>query len=357
MIKISSPIIPEDAIVQVGELMRSGALRAGPFVAQFESSFAEYVGCRFGIATSSGTAALLTALWTVGIRPGDVVITAPFSFIATANAIVALGATPLFCDVDLKSGNMNPTALVEMIVRVKPRAVLVVHLYGNPMDLQDVQEACQRNRVKLVEDCAQAHGAVTDCGPAGSVGDAAAFSFYATKNLAIGEGGMVTTNDPAVARRARLYINHGSDKMYHHVQFGLNYRMMEWQGLIGLKGLERLMENNRSRVMNAHRIRQAIVGRKFSVVSTAGSVYHQLTLRTPHRAQLAEWLQERGVGYAIYYPTTIPDQPTFRAKTVDQSFVNARKLAEEVISVPVHPALTSDECELVARSLGDFDPG
>lgn len=352
MIPISLPDVAEDTIREVSEVLRSGRLSAGPWVAAFESGFSNSVSCQFGVATSSGTTALLAALYAVGVRAHDTVITTPFSFAATANSIKALGAVPTFCDVDLETGNLNEPELIENIEKLKPKAVLIVHLYGNPMRLGRIRDACGRIGVKLVEDCAQAHGAMTDVGPVGSVGDAAAFSFYATKNLAIGEGGMVTTNDPDVARRCQQLVNHGQASRYCHVAFGLNFRMMDLQGLIGLRGLDALGENNRKRARHAAFIRTH-VGPKALWVNTGESVYHQLTLRTPRRDKLAEWLSLHDVGYGIYYPVTIPDQPAFR-DTDQGMWPNARTLASEVISVPVHPRLTAADLARVAQTLKEF---
>lgn len=352
MIPIAVPYIPDAAIDEVGEVLRSGRLSAGPRVAAFETAFASQVGCRWGIATANGTTALVAALYGVGVRPGDRVITSPFTFIATVNSILALGADPVFCDVEMDSGNMQADLLAHLVEDVNPKAVLAVHLYGNPMKLRSLRDLCRAHGVGLVEDCAQAHGAATDAGPAGSVGDAAAFSFYATKNLAVGEGGMVTTNNPDIAERCALFVNHGSSTRYHHVAFGLNFRMMEIQGAMGLHALAALEEGNRQRTLNAHFLLDAI-GTRVPVVNTPDSVFHQFTLCIDRRADLINWLTIQGVGHGIYYPTIVPDQPVF-AGQFRGNYPNARRLAEQVLSVPVHPRLSEAERERVADSLRSF---
>lgn len=352
MIPIAVPYISDAAIDEVEAILRSGRLSAGPRVAAFETAWASRVGCRWGIATANGTTALVTALYSVGVRPGDRVLTSPFTFIASVNSILALGAEPVFCDVELDSGNMQADLVAELVETVNPKAVLAVHLYGNPMKLRALRALCRAQGVKLVEDCAQAHGAATDAGPAGSVGDAAAFSFYATKNLAVGEGGMVTTNHAEIAERCALFVNHGSSARYHHVAFGLNFRMMEIQGAIGLHALAALEEGNRQRALNARYLLDA-VGTRVPVVNTPDSVFHQFTLRIDQREHLIDWLTRRGVGHGIYYPAIVPDQPVF-ARRFRGDYPHARALAREVLSVPVHPRLSESEREQVAHALRTF---
>ena len=223
-IPIAKPLLGEEELEAVARVLRSGILAHGPEVEEFEREFAEYVGVDHAVAVANGTVALDLVLRAYGIGPGDEVITTPFSFIATANAILYQGARPVFADIDPVTYTLDPDRVVEKITS-RTRAIIAVHLYGHPADMKALREIAEDHDLILIEDAAQAHGAEAHGAKAGSLGDAAAFSFYATKNMVTGEGGMVTTNDRRIAERVRRLRNHGQAGKYRHVTLGFNYRM------------------------------------------------------------------------------------------------------------------------------------
>lgn len=226
---------------RVVEVLRSGMLAAGSYVNEFEQEFMKYNHSPHAIATSSGTTALHVILEALGIGPGDKVLTTPFSFIATANAVLYTGATPVFVDIDPVTYNLSPAQL-EVAAEKHPdaKAVLVVHLYGLPADMPAIMAVANKHNLVVVEDCAQAHGAAYRGQMVGNFGKAAAFSFYPTKNMTAGEGGMVVTDDPVIAEKVRMLVNQGQRRRYYHELVGYNYRMTNIHAAIGLEQLKKL---------------------------------------------------------------------------------------------------------------------
>src|SRR3989442_3106842 len=234
-IPIAKPLISDEDKRAVMEVLDSGMLVAGRQVADFEQAFARYLGAREGVATSSGTSALQVALEAAGIGKGDVVVTTPFTFVATGNAILYVGARPVFVDVDPRSYNIDPQAVADAVQRERARAILCVHLYGLACDMAALREIAPRTGGFLLEDCAQAHGAQYAGKKVGTFGQAGVFSFYPSKNMTTGEGGMIVTNDPALAERARVLVNVGQrgGAEYLYDAIGYNYRMTNMAGAIG----------------------------------------------------------------------------------------------------------------------------
>lgn len=362
LIELSKPLISEEENQAVQEVLCSGQLSSGPRVKAFEEAFAAFVGCQYAVATSNGTAALSVALQAAGVTSGDKVITTSFSFIATANAIVHAGGIPIFVDIDPETYNISPTAIKEAL-REHPdaRALLIVHLYGHACDMQAIMNLVRSKGLILVEDCAQAHGATYAGQPVGSFGHAAAFSFYATKNMTTGEGGMVTTSLAAVAERARKLINHGRVEQYLHDEIGYNYRMTDLAAAIGLVQLRRLPEFNRKRQANAAYLSSRLAGvpylRTPRTVPPAAHVYHQYTIRAENRDGLQEWLQKRGIRCAVVYPTPLPIQPVYKDLLGSARFPVAEQAAAGVLSIPVHPALSVSDLDYVVEAIQEFyDP-
>ncbi len=331
--------------------LESGMLAQGPRVAELEARFAELVGVPHAVATSSGTTALHLALLGHGIGPGDEVITVPFTFIASANAVLYTGARPVFVDVDEASFTMNQS-LIEAAITPHTRAILPVSLYGNPARLPEIADIAARHGLALVEDAAQSHGAAIGDRKSGSWGTGT-FSFYPTKNMTTAEGGMITTADEAVAERVRLLREHGMKVRYHHDLLGYNFRMSDVHAAIGLAQLPKLPANNARRIEIADRY-----GRELRGVITPGMrpgvthVFHQYTIRANRRDEFAERLRERGVGSAIFYPIPVHRQQPF----VDlgygaQSFPVTERLTAEVLSIPVHPDLTDAEVATVIETV------
>lgn len=361
MIPLARPFLGDEEIEAVSEVLRSGIIASGPVVRRFEEQFAAYVGVRHAIAVANGTVALHAALIGAGVQPGDRVVTTPFTFIASANSIVHAGAVPVFSDIDPETYNMCPNKLRETLAVLAEagtpaKAIMPVHLFGLPCDMAAIRDAAEEFGAVIVEDAAQAHGASFHGRRTGSFGLTAGFSFYATKNLATGEGGMVVTDSDEVAARVRSVINHGRIGRYEHDQLGYNYRMTDIAAAIGLVQLQKLEKMNLRRRMNAVRLSRALADVKELTLPFEPDgyyhVYHQYTVRHANRDALAEELRERGVDSAVIYPIALHKQPYYaKLGYGGQSFPAAEEAARKVLSVPVHPSLSDDEVEAVAAAV------
>ncbi len=351
MIPIARPQMGAEEKELVWSAMEAGALAQGPRVAELESRFADFIGVGQAVATSSGTTALHLALLGYGIGPGDEVITVPFTFIASANSILFTGARPVFVDIEADSYTID-VGQIEAAITPRTRAIMPVSLYGNPADMNAIAEIAERHGLAVVEDAAQAHGAAIGDRRSGSWG-AGCFSFYPTKNMTTGEGGMVTTDDLELADRLRLLREHGMKVRYHHDVLGYNFRMTDLHASIGLAQLTKLPAYNERRIAIADRY-----GAELSGVITprvrpsTRHVFHQYTIRVPARDAFADRLRERGVGSAIYYPVPVHRQKPFLALGYgDQHFPITEQLTGEVLSIPVHPSLTDDEVRTVIAAV------
>jgi perosamine synthetase len=349
-IPIARPAIGEEEIDAVRRVMESGMIVHGPLVSEFERQFAEYCGTAHAIAVNSGTAALHAALMASGVGPGDEVIVPSFTFFATASSVSMCGARPVFADVDPVSFNIDPASIAERITE-KTRAVIGVHLFGCPFDVRALQEICSDRQVALIEDAAQAHGAMYRGRKVGGFGAAGCFSFYATKNMLTGEGGMITTDDPALAERMRLLINHGQSQKYLHTCLGYNFRMTDMEASMGIVQLKRLDDFNRRRMENAAYLNQHIQRADLLLPSSPSDirhVYHQyvVTLKDDfplERAELMAYLQERGIGSAVHYPIPLHRQPLYESKDTPYGCPVSERLSERVLSLPVHPLVTQED--------------
>jgi dTDP-4-amino-4,6-dideoxygalactose transaminase len=350
-IPIARPVISTEEKQAVMEVLDSGQLAQGPRTAAFEAAFADYIGTKHAIGVNSGTAALIVALQAHGVGAGDEVITTPFSFIATATSILACGATPVFVDVDPFDLNIDP-ALVEDAITDRTKAVMPVHLFGHPARIAEFRELCDEFELALVEDAAQAHGAEHEGQRAGSFGTGC-FSFYPTKNMMTGEGGIITTNDDEVARRARSIRSHGQEERYLHAEFGLNWRMQEINAAIGLVQLGHVEEWNEQRIRNAEALSNLIRSVETPRVREGDRhVFHQYTVRAGDRNALQQRLQEAGIGSAIHYPIPIHRQPIMQKLGLGEgSFPVAEAAAEHVLSIPVHPQLGPEDVEYIAATI------
>ena len=357
MIPIASPVIGDEEKAAVLEVLESGILAQGPAVETFETAFEERFGVRNAVAVGSGSAALLVALLAHGVGEGDEVITTPFSFIASANAALFAGARPRFVDVRDDDFNIDP-ALIERMITARTKAIIPVHLYGNPCRMNEIEAIARRHGLAIIEDCCQAHGASIEGRTVGSFGTAC-YSFYPTKNMTTGEGGMVTTDDDDIAAQARMLRNHGQSERYLHERIGFNWRMTDLAAAIGLAQLDRLEEANARRRANARRLNE---GCKGVVTPTerecSHHVYHQYTVRAPgHRDELRSRLRERGVGAVVYYPMPIHRQPVYRRLGYRDALPVAERLSAEVLSLPVHPSLTERELDTIAAETSSFFEG
>ncbi|MCC7369123.1 MAG: DegT/DnrJ/EryC1/StrS family aminotransferase [Chloroflexi bacterium] len=350
-IQVARPMLGEEEIEAVARVLRSGHLVQGALVEQFERRFAAMLGARHAVALSNGTAALHLALLAHGISAGDEVITSPFTFIASANAALYVGARPVFVDIRPDTFNLDP-GQIEASITPRTRAIVPVHLYGQPAELDAIHEIAARHQLAVIEDAAQAHGAAIDGRIVGSTGTAC-FSFYATKNVTTAEGGLVTTDDDEIVDRLRLLRSHGQRERYHHEILGYNFRLTDVQAAIGLVQLDRLEALTDARIRNAACLSARLSGVRPPVVLPGyRHVFHQYTVRIPHdRDGVARRLAEQGIGTGVHYPVPVHQQPLYRDMGYEDHLPESERASREVLSLPVHPGLTTDELDAVATTL------
>ena len=352
MIRIAQPSIGPEEQAAVQEVLASGGLAQGPRVAAFEEAFSALVDGRACVAVNSGTSALHLVLVASGIGPGDEVIVPSFTFAATANAVRLAGAEPVFADIDPATFCLDPAAAA---AAVGPRtaAIMPVHLYGQPADMTAIGEVARRSGLLVVEDAAQAHLAADGDRPVGALGDAAAFSFYPTKNMTTGEGGMVVTSDHAVARMVRLLRNQGMERQYENEVVGYNLRMTDIAAAIGIVQLRRLPGFTQQRQAHARTLDEALADhpgvQRPAVRPGAVHVYHQYTVRSADRDRLQLQLDGAGVESRVYYPTPVHRLAPYAALKAD--LPETDRAAAEVLSLPVGPHLSDDEVAAVAGAL------
>lgn len=360
MIPISTVDV-RDAEPLVGEVLRSGVLAQGPMVRRLEAGFARITGVPHAVAVSSGTAALAAALQVLDLRPGDEVITSPFTFGGTLNAILHSGATARFADVSPADFCVDPDA-VAAAIGARTRVLLPVHLYGQPADLGRLAPLAVQNGLTVVEDAAQAIGAAFDGRPVGGAG-LGCFSLYATKNVTTAEGGVITTADGALADRLRVLRNQGMRERYRYEMAGHNYRMSDLHAALGIPQLARLDDITDARTRNAERLAKGLAGLPGLVVPAAVAgrthAWHQYTVLVTAgarvgRDELAARLAELGVGTGIYYPRLAFDHDCYRGhpRVVVSDVPVAAALTGQVLSLPVHPALTDADLDVIVDAVG-----
>jgi len=358
MITIAKPIIGEEEINAVVAVLKSGVIAQGERVEEFEEAFAKFIGTKYAVAVNSGTAALHIALLTHGIGAGDEVITSPFTFIATANSILFTGAKPVLVDIQEETFNISPDRIEDKITP-RTKAIMPVHLYGQPCDMKRIMKVAEKYGLVIIEDACQAHGAEYEGRKVGSFGTGC-FSFYPTKNMTTGEGGMITTNDEDVARKARMLRSHGQRQKYIHETVGYNYRMTDIAAAIGLCQLAKLEEFNNKRMKNAEFLTERLRRIKGLVSPKAEPnvkhVFHQYTVRitedfTISRNELITRLKKAGIGTAVYYPLPVHRQPLYQNLGYNDCLPNSERAAREVLSLPVHPSLTREDLEKIVCAI------
>jgi len=351
-IPIAKPLLGQEEQEAIREVLESGVLTQGEKVRLFEKKFADFIGVKHAVAVSNGTSALDTALKTLKVGPGDEVVTPAFSFVASSNCILYQGAKPVFADINARTFNIDPSEVLKKIT-AKTKAIICAHLFGQPVDMKELKETAEEYKIALVEDAAQAHGAEYRGQKVGGIGTIGCFSFYATKNMTTGEGGMITTNDSELERRARLIIDHGQTEKYRHVILGYNYRMPEVCAAIGLVQLRKLEFFNKKRRENAGVLTKGV--QKISglipprVSDGVKHVFYQYVVRVENdfptgRDGLAEHLEKMGVGTAVHYPIPIYKQPLYGELGYGKTTCpRAEDACKRVLSLPVHPAVTEKD--------------
>ena len=352
------PVIDEEMIEAGISALRNERLVMGESVYKFEEEFARYCGTRYAVSTASGTAALQIAFQSIGIHGDDEILTTPFSFFATSNAIIHAGAQPRFADVEDSGFNLDPENASKKITS-KTRAVEPVHLYGQPARVDEFLAMAEERGISIVEDCCQAHGAEYDGKKVGSLGLAGCFSFYSSKNMTVGgDGGMITTNDKNLADAARSFRDCGRASKYEMSRVGYTSRLNTVNAAIGRVQLRRLDKWNSLRRGIASLYRRDLEGVEGITLppeenSKEVPVYHLFVIRSEHRDRIAKRLEEKGIESAIHYPIPIHLQDYYRRQYgfSEGSFPVSERLAKEVLSLPMHPMLTEQEVSLVSRTV------
>ena len=356
MINIAKPQIGEEEKRAVMEVLDSGMIAQGPRVKAFEEAFAAMCGVKHAVATTSGTTALHVALLAAGIGQGDEVITTPFTFIASANSILYTGARPVFIDIDPVTYNLNP-ALIEAAITPHTKAILPVHLFGLSCDMDPILAVARKYGLVIVEDACQSHAALYKGKRVGSFG-IGTFSLYPTKNMTSAEGGMITTDDDVIAEKCRVIRQHGMRRRYYHDELGFNFRMTDVHAAIGLEQLKKLEVKNEQRRRNASFLSANLKGVTVPFVPKGYEhVYHQYTVRVPgdKRDALRAHLLENGVGSEVYYPVPVHKQSFYEGEFGYQvTLPEAERAASEVLSLPVHPALSQTDLDMIVARVNDF---
>lgn len=366
MIPIAKPFIGEEEVKAAAEVLKSGILAQGPKVEELEKKFTSFCDAEYAIAVNSGTAALHTALNVTGIRQGDEVITTPFTFIATVNTIMMQKAKPVFVEVDEDTFNINPDKIREKITE-KTKAIVTVDLYGQLCEYGKINEIAENRKLIIIEDACQAINAEYKNKKAGSFGDIATFSFYATKNITCGEGGMIATSSKEYSDNARLFRQHGRSKMsaYKYVSLGYNYRMTDISAAILLEQLKKLELITKKRIENAEYLSKGIgkiKGIHVPVVKEGNKhVFHQYTIKVGDdfklkRGEFMNYLNKKGIGCNVYYP-----EPLHLCEHIKKlgykknDFPIAEKLSQQVLSLPVHPHLTKEQLDYMIEAIWEIE--
>ena len=349
--------IKEEVLAEIGQVLDTMQLFLGKNVQTLESNFAAYCGTEFGIGVGSGTDALHIALRACGIGPGDEVITVSHTFIATVEAIILAGARPVFVDIDAETYTMDPSQ-IEKMVNKRTKAIIPVHLYGHPANMGPILELAKAYKLKVIEDACQAHGAEYQGRRTGSLGDIGCFSFYCTKNLGgYGEGGIITTSDPELAKMCRMLRDHGQNAKYYHSLIGMNGRLDEIQAAVlnvKMPHLNDWTEKRRS-IAQAYNIGLPPQIIKPREMSWAKHVYHVYVVRTSNRDHLREWLGSKGISTGMHYPVPVHLQEAWRQYGGDNySLPVTEKIIGEILSLPMYPELTDEEVSYICDCVQEF---
>jgi perosamine synthetase len=358
-INIAKPIIDKDVLDTIKVIIETGMLRQGKYVKEFEERFAEWTGTKYAYAVNNGTAALHVA-YLSAIAPGDEVIVPSFTFLATASMAHYTMARPVFADIDPETFTMDPGDVKEKITR-RTRAIVPVHLFGNAADIHSLQDLSQDHHLYLIHDSAQAHGTRYHGKDVGGMDDLNCYSFYPSKTLTTGEGGMVTTNNPELDRKGRLLRAHGDDGRYHHIMMGLNYRLTEIQAAIGIDQMKQLPDFLKRRKELGETLRKEITKipglnpQRITPKTEPSYSYFSLTMDPEHykctRNQFTEALQAENIDTAIHYPTPLTQQPIIKETYKPQPCPKAEKISKKIMSLPIHPAITDQNLKQIIQGV------
>ena len=365
MINLSKPIIDDNEINAVIAVLKSGMLAQGEITKRFEEEFAIKTNKKHAIAVSNGTAGLHTALYSIGINKEDEVITTPFTFVATANSILMVGAKPVFVDIKEDDFCIDPEKIEDKITK-NTKAVLGVNLYGQIYNYEKIDSICKKYNLKLVEDACQSINAERNGIKSGNFGDISVFSLYATKNIMTGEGGMIVTDSDELNEKCRMFRHHGQDEKtrYNYIDFGYNYRITDIASAIGIEQMKRLDYISKKRVENAeiyNDLLKDINGLILPIVNGANNhVYHQYTIRVINntenkREKLINYLKEKNISTGIYYPKPLHLFEHFKKFGYRKGdFPVSEKMSEEVLSLPIHPLLKKEEIIYICENIINF---
>lgn len=342
----------------IHKILDSGQFVLGKEVGEFECQIAGYLGVKYAVGCASGTDALQVAMMALGIGPGDEVITTPFTFVATTETIVLLGAKPVYVDIDPKTFNIDPAGIEEAITP-RTKAIIPVHLYGQAADMDPILAIARQHNLKVIEDAAQALGASYKGKKVCTFGDVACISYFPSKNLgAFGDAGMVVTNDVALGERIRMIIVHGSRQRYYHEILGVNSRLDTLQAVILSVKLKYLDTWNQSRRTAAQRYNELLAGLPVTVPYVSPDcehIFHQYTLRAPRRNELAEHLKQKRIPHAIYYPVPLHQQQAFASVGKPKgTFPVTEQAGDEVLSLPMHTELTEEQLTFITDAIKQF---
>jgi len=363
LIPINMPQIGEEEVQAVVKVLRSGMLTsglgAGSEVTKFEQNFAKVAGVKHAVAVNTGTAALHSAVMASGVNRGDEVILPSFTFVATVEAVVLAGGRPVFADVDGETFNLSPAA-VEKAITKKTKAILPVDLYGFSADMKPMREIAEEHGLALIEDAAQAHGATYAGKPAGSFADAACWSFYASKNITTGEGGIITTSNDQTDETLRLIRTHGEKAKYASLILGNNYRMSEMQAALGNAQLEKLSSFVAKRRQNAQRLTKVLEKSSRLILPYESKdwqhSWYLYTVRLKDGAEaerngILEKLKKKGIGAEAYYVNPVHQMPYYRENYGSANLPETDKASKQVFSLPIHPAVTVEQVDYIGKTL------
>jgi len=358
--------VGEDEVHAVREVLLSGNYVSGRKVEEFESAFAQYIGCKEAVAVNSGTAALHIALNAVGIEAGDEIIVPPLTFFATVSAVLYLRAIPVFADIDADDLCLSPSDVAEKITS-RTKAIIPVHLFGNAAKMDEFKILAEKYQIPILEDCAQAHGTEFNGKKVGGIGKAGAFSFFATKHMTTGEGGMITTNDSRLAEKAQMIRNHGMKGRDNHVILGFNYRMTEMEAAMGLVQLQKLEMLNAKRISNSKYLLKKAKELPWCIVPNSnaliGHTYFWCPLMVDESKSgkcfedLKQHLNEKGIGFRQRYQEPLYKQEVLKNLGLDYSnayLPNVEKIAGKILGLPNHPGLTQMELDRIVDALKSF---